>query len=151
MTARKPLVLDATNRPVQTELSSSDLSDGPFVPNYRSTATVTAAALAAGTTANTTITIPQDCNIIAVQMSVSAWVRLYNTSAARTADASRSSNVAPVAGSGCFFDELNSGTIYLSPQPSFSNADSPAANTGYLAITNESGSQQDVTITLTYR
>ena len=116
----------------------------------QATASVTTASLANNATENDPITLKNFCNVLYVTTNALAWVRLYTTAAARTADASRAISVDPSAGKGIFFDVEVNGTLGLAPIGEFVCGDSTSGTTGYLAITNLSGSSAAITVTLTY-
>jgi len=81
-----------------------------------------------------------------------AWVRVYTSTNARTADASRNIDTDPFPGSGVIAEVitapgfltqvLTSGVIGFNDQPT-------PVNTIYLSVTNRSGSTGTVTVTLT--
>jgi hypothetical protein len=86
-----------------------------------------------------------------IQTDRAAWVRVYTTSAARTADASRSIDVDPLPGSGVIAEVITTGssTQVLTPATIGFNDDSTPAATIYLSVTNRSGTTGSVTVTLT--
>jgi hypothetical protein len=86
-----------------------------------------------------------------IQTDRAAWVRVYTTSAARTADASRSIDVDPLPGSGVIAEVITTGssTQVLTPATIGFNDDSTPAATIYLNVTNRSGTTGSVTVTLT--
>jgi hypothetical protein len=86
-----------------------------------------------------------------ITTSAAAWVRVYVSTAARTADASRAEGADPTPGSGVIAEVIStaSQTILISPGAiGFSNETSPSTNIS-LAVTNKSGSTAAITITLT--
>jgi hypothetical protein len=86
-----------------------------------------------------------------IQTDRAAWVRVYTSSAARTADASRSIDVDPLPGSGVIAEVITTGasTQVLTPAVIGFNDDATPVNTIYLSVTNISGTTGTVTVTLT--
>lgn len=107
----------------------------------------TLAALAAATP---NITSPKTYALLGIETTHAAWVVLYNSDAARTADQSRNINVDPVAGSGVLAEVITTGaqTQYLSPGVICYNTQT--TGTTYARVTNLSGSTASVNVTLTY-
>ena len=86
-----------------------------------------------------------------IQTDRAAWIRVYTSSAARSADSSRSIDVDPVPGSGVIAEVITTGasTQLLTPAVIGFNDDAVPENTIYLAVTNRSGTTGTVTVTLT--
>jgi hypothetical protein len=86
-----------------------------------------------------------------IQTDRAAWIRVYTTSAARSADSSRSIDVDPAPGSGVIAEVITTGasTQVLTPATIGFNDDSTPTDTIYLSITNRSGTTGTVTVTLT--
>jgi hypothetical protein len=86
-----------------------------------------------------------------IQTDKAAWIRVYTSSAARSADSSRSIDVDPLPGSGVIAEVITTGasTQVLTPAVIGFNDDSTPVNTIYLAVTNRSGTTGTVTVTLT--
>ena len=79
-----------------------------------------------------------------------AWVVLYTTSAARTADAGRAFDTDPAPGSGVLFEgylEIG-GTITPTPGTTYMNDDATLTETIYAAVRNQTGAAVDATITI---
>jgi hypothetical protein len=89
--------------------------------------------------------------LYAIETDRAAWVRVYTTSAARSADASRDIDVDPTPGSGVLAEVITNQatTIEMTPATMGFNMDSTPAETIYLAVTNVSGSSATVNVTLT--
>jgi hypothetical protein len=92
-----------------------------------------------------------------ITTSAAAWVRVYVSTAARTADASRAEGADPTPGSGVIAEVISTvgddssaaQTILISPGAiGFSNEATPSTNIS-LAVTNKSGSTAAITVTLT--
>lgn len=96
------------------------------------------------------ITSPKTYALLGIETTHAAWVVLYNSDAARTADLSRNINVDPVAGSGVLAEVITTGaqTQYLSPGVICFNTQT--TGTTYARVTNLSGSTASVNVTLTY-
>lgn len=132
---------------------------GVPVASSRTTASVTTGSLAPSGVQTGTITLAKTFVLMYVQVSAPARVRLYATAAARTADASRGTGVAPPAGTqyGIISDLYLTTAQYflLSPVAVGSNGDgSPASgstsNSIYYSITNIGASAAAITVTFTY-
>lgn len=115
----------------------------------RTTVTTTTASLAPGAVATATITLAKLADLLSVAASTPAWVRIYSSAAALTADASRASNVYPSPGGGCIADVITSAavsSVWMDPVAKFS---SPAdVSTTYLSITNLDTVARAITVTL---
>jgi len=111
----------------------------------------TTSSLANGATGDLTITGYKGYALYKIATSAAAWVRVYVSTAARTADASRAEGADPTPGSGVIAEVITTGsqTILISPGAiGFSNESSPSTNIS-LAVTNKSGSTASITVTLT--
>ncbi len=86
-----------------------------------------------------------------IQTDRAAWIRVYTTSAARSADTTRSIDVDPLPGSGVIAEVITTGasTQVLTPAVIGFNDDATPVNTIYLSVTNRSGVTGTVTVTLT--
>jgi len=86
-----------------------------------------------------------------IQTDRAAWVRVYTSVAARTADSTRSIDVDPLPGSGVIAEVITTGasTQVLTPAVIGFNDQASPVNTIYLAVTNRSGVTAAVTVTLT--
>jgi len=118
----------------------------------RASVVVTTASLADLATENAAPTIAKTALLLSVQTDRAAWVRVYNSAAARTADASRSIADDPVASSGVVAEIITTGaeTINLAPPYEIYSAEAvPSANLS-VAIQNRSGSTSTVQVTFTY-
>ena len=106
--------------------------------------------LANSASATPNITSPKTYALLGIETTHAAWVVLYNSDAARTADQSRNINVDPVAGSGVLAEVITTGaqTQYLSPGVICYNTQT--TGTTYARVTNLSGSTASVNVTLTY-
>lgn len=117
--------------------------------NARQTITATTSSLADGATASIIAPIGKTCLIFQVITTVAAWVRVYTTPAARTADASRLITVDPVGEHGVILETIHVASnlaLDLAPQPVYSNLEGPASSNAPIAITNKSGSAAVITV-----
>tara|TARA_B100001142_G_C14320567_1_gene650238 strand:+ start:263 stop:2119 length:1857 start_codon:yes stop_codon:yes gene_type:complete len=89
--------------------------------------------------------------LYSIQTDRAAWVRVYTTSAARSADASRDIDVDPLPGAGVLAEVITTQatTVAMTPATMGFNMDSTPAEVIYLAVTNRSGSSATVNVTLT--
>lgn len=118
----------------------------------RQTFNTTTGSLANNTTATPNITNALKSYLLfKIQTDRAAWVRVYTSSTARTADASRSIDVDPLPGSGVIAEVITTGasTQVLTPAVIGFNDDATPTNTIYLSVTNRSGVTGTVTVTLT--
>jgi hypothetical protein len=107
--------------------------------------------IADAATANVTITGFKGYLLYKIQTSAAAWVRIYTSVAARTADSGRSEGVDPSPGAGVIAEAITTGaeTVLITPGTiGFNDESSPTTNIE-LAVTNKSGGSADITVTLT--
>ena len=120
----------------------------------RTQATATTSSIAAGATANLTITGYKGYVLYSIKTVSNiggAWVRLYTDSASRTADSSRVISDPPST-SGIIAEittSVNSETVPLAPAVIGYSNESPASSNILLAITNTNATAGTFTITLT--
>lgn len=88
--------------------------------------------------------------LLSITVSAAAWVRIYVSSAARTADQSRTVDQDPTPGSGIVAEVVTTGseTIPISPGVIGFNLDSPVSTNIPIRISNLSGSQTEITVSL---
>jgi len=118
----------------------------------RANVSVNSGSIANAATANTTVTIAKGYALYKISTNVGSWVRVYTSGAARTADSSRNQFTDPQPGAGVIAEVITSGSnvVVLSPGAIGFNDENPVSNVIPLAITNLSGSTNDVTVTFTY-
>jgi len=123
----------------------------------RAVVQLTTSSLANNDTETDSIAMAKTFQLLIVQVSNYARVRLYSTLAARTADAGRGVGLPVPWGSmsGVIADismtpALGILTWMMSPAALGFNDDSPVTQTIYAAITNLSGSPTTIMVTLTY-
>lgn len=109
------------------------------------------ASLASGATGNVDITGFKGYALYKIETSAAAWVRLYTSDAARTADASRLEGADPAVDAGVITEVITTGasTVVIAPGVfGFNDEASPTTNIP-IAVTNKSGSTAAITVTLT--
>jgi len=119
----------------------------------RTSHSVTSVNLAPGTYDNNlNISAAKSYMLISVQVNAAAWVRLYSSAAARTADINRSVGSDPAPGSGVIAEILTTqaATQILTPFTLGGNTESPVSNVIYLTVENmDTVNNQQITTTLT--
>ena len=118
----------------------------------RATADATASGLADGSSANLTITAAKTYALLKIQTSHAAWVSIYTSTAARTADASRLEVTDPQPGSGVIAEVITTdgATQAITPGTIGWNDDGTPSTNVYVKVVNKSGSTQNLTVTLHY-
>ena len=108
-------------------------------------------AISNGATGPVTITAYKTYAMLKIQVSHAAWVRLYVSDAARTADSTRAEGVDPSPSAGVIAEVVTTGsqTILMSPGVFGWNNESPVIATIPCAVTNKSGASAAITVTLT--
>lgn len=117
----------------------------------RTTSVVTTGSLANGATANVTMTLPAGYRLLKIETDVAARVRLYDSAASRTADASRPIGTDPTGRHGVILDFVTTQAAlswWMNPVVDGYTAD--ASTSVPVAVTNLSGGAHTVTVTLTY-
>jgi hypothetical protein len=86
-----------------------------------------------------------------VETSAAAWVRIYTSSTARTADATRDILTDPAPGSGVLGEFITSAnqSVVVTPAVLGFVDTSPVSSDIQIAVTNKSGSTAAITVTLT--
>lgn len=86
-----------------------------------------------------------------IQTDAAAWVRIYVSDAARTADASRTEGQDPAPDAGVIAEVITTGaeTVIIAPGVIGFNNESVVTNNVPLAVTNKSGGVANITVTLT--
>ena len=118
----------------------------------RTTAAATATGLANGTEAEITITAAKAFSLLKIQTSHASWVTLYTDTVSRTSDATRTETTDPLPGSGVLAEIITSdgATQIITPGTIGWNNDIIPSTNIYAKVVNKSGSQADITVTLTY-
>lgn len=86
--------------------------------------------------------------LLAVTTSADAWVRLYTTAASRANDLNRGEGTDPSPGSGVIAEVRVDGTQQITPGTIGFNYETTPNTNIYASVTNRSGSQQQITVTL---
>jgi len=143
---------DGSNGQVLTTNGSGTLSWNNI--NFsRSTVSGITGSISTGVTADLNITSSSKGYLLyKITVSNPAWVRIYASTAARTADASRSEGVSPAAGSGVIAEVVTTSinqTVLFSPGLIGFNNESPPVSTIYLKVTNKDLATTTIESTLT--
>ena len=116
----------------------------------RTTRSSTTASLANNAAGNITINGFKSYMLLSIQTSAAAWVTVYATSAARSADAGRTITTDPTPGSGVLAEIITTGsqTQLFSPAVlGFSDETSPSTDI-QVKVVNRSGSTTTITVTI---
>ena len=116
----------------------------------RTTRASTTASLAANAAGNITISGFKSYMLLSIQTSAAAWVTVYATSAARSADTGRTITTDPTPGSGVLAEIITTGsqTQLFSPAVlGFSDETSPSTDI-QVKVVNRSGSTTTITVTM---
>lgn len=105
-------------------------------------------SLANGATATGTIALPTTYLIKKIVSTAQCRMRLYVSSAKRTADAARASTTRIQGDHGCFIDAIVPAGLTRRLAPLVTGETD--SNTGYISVTNTSGLTATITVTLTY-
>ena len=116
----------------------------------RTTANAATGSIANGASANIQIVAAKTYALQKIQTSAAAWVTLYVSDAARTADASRNETTDPLPGAGVIAEVITSdGAIQnITPGTLGWNDEATPTTDAYLKVVNKSGSTQAITVTL---
>ena len=148
---QSPVTLTTTGTSGAATFSGNTLN----IPQYtalaaRNSASVTTASLANDAAGNSTITGWKSYMLLSIQTSAAAWVTVYATSAARSADAGRTITTDPTPGSGVLAEIITTGsqTQLFSPAVlGFSDETSPSTDI-QVKVVNRSGSTTTITVTM---
>jgi len=140
-----PSPSQATKRTLLSSLKSF------FIPGTFQTASgSTTSAIANGVSQDITVSNVSRAYVLAkITTSHAAWVVLYNSSASRDSDSTRTETTDPLPGSGVIAEVITgSGTeqIITPGVVGWNESD----NTVYAKVVNKSGSEATITITLTF-
>lgn len=116
----------------------------------RNLSSATTASLANNAAGNITITGWKSYMLLSIQTSAAAWVTVYASSAARTADAGRAITTDPTPGAGVLAEVITTGpqTQLFSPAVlGFSDETSPSTDI-QIKVVNRSGSTGTITVTM---
>jgi hypothetical protein len=131
-----------------------DITDLATIRNTvetRDTLTGTTGIIADQSTTNVNITGYKGYLLYKVETSAAAWVRIYVSNAARTADQGRDQGQDPLTGAGVVAEVITTGneTVLVVPGVIGFNNDSPVTTNIPLLVTNLSGGSADISVTLT--
>jgi hypothetical protein len=116
----------------------------------RSSASATTAQLAAGASADLSLTAFKAYHLLEVTVDYPSWVRLYINTTQRTADASRTQGTDPLPGSGVLAEVISTNvntTFYMSPGVFCWNNDSAGGSTTQvLRVTNNDSVARSITV-----
>jgi|TARA_B100000085_G_scaffold104852_1_gene95445 hypothetical protein len=115
----------------------------------RQTAQVTQ-SVANGASVDVSISTAKGFALYSIETSHAAWVTLYTSTAARTADASRAETTDPTPGSGVLAEVITTGSTTQSITPASICFNSAGVATTYAKIVNKSGSTANISVTLTF-
>lgn len=118
----------------------------------RATVVVTTASIANLAISNIAAVMGKTAILQAIEVDRAAWVRVYNSVASRTADATRDVSEDPPADSGCMVDQYltAAGKVWLNPSPTVVNAEAAPTSSLACAIANRSGGASTVQVTFTF-
>lgn len=117
----------------------------------RTTTTHTSGSIASGITDNSTLTVAPGWRAFNATTDRAARIRIYDTSAHRTADASRAVGTDPTGNHGLLFELVTTvGQLSYTLTPAVDFASSDGSSTYYVAVTNLSGLTATVTTTYSY-
>ena len=119
----------------------------------RGTAAATTSTVAAGADATLDITnVAKSYGLLKIATSHPAWVVLYISQAARTADSTRSITTDPVPGAGVVAEVITTGeqSQVISPMLCGYNDEATPVTTVYAKVRNETTSSNTITVTLTF-
>ena len=130
--------------------ASSGSGGGGSGLQARTTANTVTASIANGASANIEITAAKTYALQKIQTDAAAWVTLYVSAAARTADASRNETTDPLPGAGVIAEVITSdGAIQnITPGTLGWNDESTPTTDAYLKVVNKSGTTRAITVTL---
>jgi hypothetical protein len=123
---------------------------GYLVPTINTTSGTTA-SIADNASANLDLTGGRAYVLYKIQTSAAAWVRVYTSAAARTADVSRAQGVDPTTNSGVIAEVITAGaeTVVFAPAVNGFNDEGPTTDVMPIAVTNLSGGDAAITVTVT--
>jgi hypothetical protein len=116
----------------------------------RTTATITTASLADDATENSTVALAAGYRLLQITTDRACRVRLYTTSAKRTADAARLVGVDPTGDHGLLFEFVATGAVTDYDLTPTVDGFCPTGTSAYYAIQNNHGSTSTVAVTFDY-
>jgi hypothetical protein len=120
----------------------------------RATVATTTAVIANAASATATVTMGKGYVLYQIDVSNGAWVTVYSSSSAQSADSSRTITTDPTPGSGVIAEAIttSAGTASTAFTPAVFgyNNDGTVSTNAYLKIYNNSGASHAITVTLTF-
>lgn len=119
---------------------------------YRTTLVATTASLANDAAGDLTFTeTGKSGRFISIATDKAAWVTLYTSTAARTADSGRSIGTDPATGSGVLAEVITTGsqTIKITPSTGYFNDEATPVSEVYAKVVNKSGSTNTIAVSIT--
>lgn len=141
--------VDGTTITINNGVISSVGSNSSF---SRATVSTTTASLTANSSANATVAVAKGYVLYSIQVSGPAWVTVYSSISARTADVNRAISTDPAPGAGVIAEVITTAAATQLFTPGvfgFSSESSPNSNV-QLKIVNNGLSTIPITVTLTY-
>ena len=126
--------------------------DGSNVLKSRTIVTGSPPSIANNGIGNTDISGFKSYGLIQVGLSTAGWLRIYTDNAARANDVNRSVGEDPTPGDGVIADIVTTGlstTKNITPFTLGGNLDNPVSDKIYVAVTNQSGTTQAISVNLT--
>ena len=148
-----PNALATASGQALTSDTSGNLSFSNVGAATRATGSATTSSIADGASADITISsAAKTYMLMSIQTSAAAWVTVYTSTAARTADASRNVNTDPLPGSGVIAEVVTGAatTQKITPGLLGFNDESTPTSDIYLKVENQSGSTAAITVTLSF-
>lgn len=133
--------------------STDDVSSGGGGSSLQSRGTLTASTGVIANNASSDIAVIgfKTYALLKIETTAAAWVTIYTSTAARTADSGRTETTDPIPGSGVIAEIITTGaaTQVMTPVPIGFNDDSTPSQNIYLKVVNKSGSSTSIAVTLT--
>jgi hypothetical protein len=151
---RISLMLESSGIPVGNFTQIALIVDDTAGLQPRTTATATTSSIAAGAVDSATnVALAKTYRLLAVQTSRPARVRLYNTTAKRTADAGRAVGTDPVSDTGVMFEFVTVDTAVhtLSPLVDGTSMETVPSATIPMSVTNNDTVTGTVAVTFTWQ
>ena len=126
--------------------------DGSNVLKSRTTVTGSTGSITNNAIGNVDITGFKSYGLIQVGLSTAGWLRIYTDNTARANDVNRSVGEDPTPGDGVIADIVTTGvstTKYITPFTLGGYLDNPVSDKIYVAVTNQSGTTQAISVNLT--
>ena len=142
----------AINMYASSGIVSATSFDGSNVLKSRTTVTGSTGSIANNAIGNVDITGFKSYGLIQVGLSTAGWLRIYTDNAARVNDVNRSVGEDPTPGDGVIADIVTTGlstTKNITPFTLGGNLDNPVSDKIYVAVTNQSGTTQAISVNLT--